>query len=77
MILLEAGAIVTAGLVLGVPMALWGSALTVTFVQDLTARTTTSFALGVPVIIAVAVLASYVPARRAARVDPMESLRHE
>jgi ABC-type lipoprotein release transport system permease subunit len=31
----------------------------------------------IPVVLAVTFLASYIPARRAARINPMQALRHE
>ena len=77
MILREALAIVAAGLILGIPAALWGRTLAAALIQDLTTDTATAFGIGAAAIIAVALLASYGPARRAAHVDPIESLRHE
>ena len=58
-------------------MAIWGRSLAATLIHGITVQTTARLALAGIAIIAVANLASYVPARRAARVDLMEALRHE
>ena len=63
MVLGDALAMVIAGLILGTPMAIWGRSLAATLIQDLTIQTATPLALGAAVIVAVALLASYVPAR--------------
>ncbi|MBZ5582878.1 MAG: ABC transporter permease [Acidobacteriia bacterium] len=77
MVLRDALATVLGGLILGAPMAIWGRALAVTLIQDLPVPTAVPFALAGAGIVAITFVASYVPARRAARVDPIEALRHE
>ena len=68
---------VIAGLALGLPMVVWGRTLAATLVQDLPVGTAVPFAFAAVGILAVAFLASYVPARGAARVDPLDAVRHE
>ena len=70
-------AVVAAGLAMGIPAVLWGRKVAESMVQDVTTNSAVSFGVGIAAILAIALLASYGPARRAARVDPMESLRHE
>jgi ABC-type antimicrobial peptide transport system permease subunit len=66
-----------AGLVAGGFMVLWGRPLAASLVQGLKPESSGPLAIAGGAIGAVVLLASYVPARHATRVDPMVALRHE
>jgi predicted permease len=77
LVLRDAIGMLCAGLVGGGLMVSWGRPLAASLVQGLKPESSGPLAVAGGVIAAVALLASYMPARRAARVDPMVALRHD
>lgn len=68
---------VVLGLATGLVAALAGSRVLTSLLYDVPPRDAAAFIAAALILLAVAMLASYVPARRAARVDPMIALRSE
>jgi putative ABC transport system permease protein len=77
MVLAEAFAMVGAGLLIGVPLALWTKQFATRLIPDLTAQGALSILLGAVTMLAIGLLAAYPPARRASRVEPIVALRYE
>jgi predicted permease len=77
MILRETFYLVVAGLVLGVPAALIGARLISTQLFGLSSTDPLTLVGAAIVLTLVAMLAGYLPARRASRVNPLNALRYE
>jgi putative ABC transport system permease protein len=77
MILSEACRPVAAGLLLGVPIAAGASTLLAAMLFDVVPRDVATIVTASSVLTVAAMVAAYVPARRASRVDPMVALRNE
>jgi predicted permease len=77
MVLRESMWLVAIGAVLGVAAALWAGRFVEPVLFGLSPRDPLTIASAVGVIVVVAAVAGYLPARRAARVDPMHALRQQ
>jgi predicted permease len=65
------------GIALGTLAALAAARILLRLVEGMQPTALSSFAIMIPVLVAAALFASFLPARRASRVDPLVALRHE
>lgn len=77
MVLRETSVLVVCGLVLGVPAAIFASRLIASQLFGLKPEDAMTLFAACAFMISVTLIASYLPARRAASVDPMQALRNE
>lgn len=77
MVLRQVLLIAVVGLGIGVPLALAASRFVEAFLFGTKPNDPVSLALAVAILLCAGLLAGYLPARKAARIDPMAALRHE
>jgi predicted permease len=77
MVMRETLLLVIVGAAIGVPTALASTRFVSSMLFGLAPTDPTTLVTATAVMLAVAALAGYLPARRASRVDPMEALRYE
>ena len=65
------------GWLISVPIARGTSRFITSFLFGITPNDSRALAVAVVTLVGAALLASYGPARRASRIDPMTALRHE
>jgi len=77
MVMREGIALVAVGTAVGLAAALGLTRLAASLLFGITATDAVSFVVSVLCLLGVALLASYLPARRATKVDPLVALRYE
>jgi ABC-type antimicrobial peptide transport system permease subunit len=77
LILRDAVVLVLLGAAIGLPVAFGVTRFVTSFLYGLTARDPVTMILATAVLALVTVIASFLPARRASKVDPMVALRYE
>ncbi|MBY0492732.1 MAG: ABC transporter permease [Cyanobacteria bacterium] len=77
LVLSEGARLAGAGIILGLAGSYWATQLLSSFLYGVTATDPAAFGAAAITLFFVALLATYLPARRAARIDPMTALRTE
>ena len=77
MVLGDALVMVSIGLAAGIPVALWARKFAASLIAGLPPSSVLPISFAALGVIAVALVASYLPARRATKVDPLVALRYE
>jgi ABC-type antimicrobial peptide transport system permease subunit len=77
MMLGHAARLVAAGILIALPVAWWASRLVTALLYGIEPFDPGTVAAAVAILIVVAVTAGFMPARRAAKVDPMTALRQD
>src|SRR5262245_5005096 len=77
MVLGTAAILAATGAAVGLPIALWISRIAAAVLETRTGTTLASTTFAASAMVVVALLAAWLPARRAARVQPVDALRHE
>jgi ABC-type antimicrobial peptide transport system permease subunit len=77
MVLRDTLTLLLIGLAIGIPAAFGASHFISSQLYGLRSTDALSFSLGVAVLAAVTIVAGYLPARRASKVDPIVALHYE
>jgi predicted permease len=77
MVMREIAQLVVVGVAIGTVLALAGGRLVASMLYGLKATDPQNLALAMAALLVVALLAGYLPARRASKISPMEALRYE
>jgi len=77
LVMRDAPIVLAAGIAAGVLGSIWITRLARQLLFGLTPNDPSTLALAILVLVAVALVATYIPARRAMKVDPMVALRYE
>ena len=77
LVLRQSFAMIFVGIALGAALAWQAARLLQTLVEGMQPPSVSTFAAMVAILVAAALLASFIPARRAGRVDPMRALRQD
>jgi ABC-type antimicrobial peptide transport system permease subunit len=77
LVLRETLVLALAGIAVGVPVALWAATYTKALLFGVSSADPVTIVVSIITLASVAIVAGYLPAHRASRVDPMVALRYE